>query len=158
MSDQLTYPEVARIVRRGIVRLSRRMRSARTGQPLSASKLTTLGWLVRNGPLTPTELSALEHIRPQSLTRTLAALEDDGFVRRQSGADDRRQSFIAITETGYEALNDDMRQRDAWLTAAMVKTLSPTECELLRLAAQLMERLAETEIAPDSVLQEETWP
>jgi DNA-binding MarR family transcriptional regulator len=59
-----------------------------------------------------------------------------------AGARDRRQSPVAITEKGLEALNHDMQQRDAWLAAAMAERLSPTECEILRLAAQLMERLA----------------
>jgi hypothetical protein len=39
-------------------------------------------------------------------------------------------------------LTHDMHQRDAWLAKAM-ESLSVTERELLRLAAQLMERLAD---------------
>jgi hypothetical protein len=36
----------------------------------------------------------------------------------------------------------DMQQRDGWLAAAMASELTPTECEILRLAGELMERLA----------------
>jgi DNA-binding MarR family transcriptional regulator len=98
--------------------------------------------------MTPTDLAMLERIKPQSLTRTLAALEEDGLVRRQAGSDDKRQSFVAITETGHAALDSDMGQRDAWLDAAMDQVLSRTEREMLRLAAQLMMRLADTEFEP----------
>ena len=140
--------DAARAIRRGLMGLTRRMRSERTGMPLNASKLTALGWLFRKGPITPTELAELERIRPQSLTRTLAALEEDGLVRRQPGSHDRRQSLVAITEQGRAALEADMRQRDIWLDAAMDRCLSPTEREMLRLAAQLMTRLAETELEP----------
>ena len=66
----------------------------------------------------------------------------DGLIARMAGAEDRRQSPVAITEKGIAALNHDMRRRDAWLAASMAKRLAPTECEILRLAAQLMERLA----------------
>ena len=70
------------------------------------------------------------------------------MVRRQPGSHDRRQSLVAITEQGRAALEADMRQRDIWLDAAMDRCLSPTEREMLRLAAQLMTRLAETELEP----------
>jgi hypothetical protein len=42
-------------------------------------------------------------------------------------------------------LTRDMQQRDAWLAGAMAAELSVTERELLRLAAQLLERLADVE-------------
>ena len=132
----------ARFIRYGVMQLARRMRLERGDNPLSASKLVVLGWLTRGGALTPTDLAERERVRPQSLTRTLAGLEEDRLIVRMAGAKDRRQSPVAITEKGLEALNRDMQQRDAWLAAAMAERLSPTECEILRLAAQLMERLA----------------
>jgi DNA-binding MarR family transcriptional regulator len=153
--DIPTNAETARMIRQGLTRLMRRMRSERAGEPLISSKLTALGWLLREGPMTPTNLAMLERIRPQSLTRTLTSLEADGLVRRQAGTDDRRQSFVAITEQGYLALSDDMQQRDAWLAAAMTQILSPTERELLRLAAQLMDRLATAEVMPHAKPWEE---
>jgi DNA-binding MarR family transcriptional regulator len=134
-----------RFIRYGVMHLARRMRLERGDDALSASKLTLLGWLMRKGRLTPTELAALERVRPQSLTRTLASLEEDGLISRLADAGDRRQSLIAITEQGHAALSHDMRQRDTWLATVMTERLSPTEREILRLAAQLMERLA----APD---------
>ena len=36
-----------------------------------------------------------------------------------------------------------MQQRDSWLAAAMAAQLTSTEIELLRLAGELMERLAD---------------
>jgi DNA-binding MarR family transcriptional regulator len=135
-----------RFIRYGVMHLARRMRLERAGDALSPSKLILLGWLMRKGPLTPSELAALERVRPQSLTRTLASLEEEGLITRRAGEDDRRQSVAAITEQGYAALSHDMRQRDTWLATVMTQRLSPTEREILRLAAQLMERLA----APDA--------
>ena len=131
-----------RFIRYGVMHLARRMRLERTDDALSPSKLILLGWLMRKGPLTPSELAALERVRPQSLTRILASLEEDGLISRRPGPSDRRQSLIAITEQGHAAFSHDMRQRDTWLATVMMQRLSPTEREILRLAVQLMERLA----------------
>jgi len=144
-ADPQDIPNSVRAVRYGVMQLARRMRLERGDDPLSSSKLVVLGWLVRGGALSPTELAARERVRPQSLTRTLASLEADGLIVRMAGAQDRRQFPVAITEKGLAALNRDMQKRDAWLATAMAERLSPTECEMLRLAAQLMERLAAPE-------------
>lgn len=150
-TDPPDIPNRVRYIRYGVMQLARRMRLERGDDPLSSSKLVVLGWLMRGGALTPTELAARERMRPQSLTRTLSALEADGLILRTAGVSDRRQSPVAITEHGIAALQHDMRQRDAWLAAAMAERLSPTEAEILRLAAQLMERLS----AQDLSTQEE---
>jgi len=131
-----------RFIRYGVMHLAQRMRLERTDDALNPSKLILLGWLMRKGPLTPGELAALERVRPQSLTRTLASLEEDGLISRRAGVNDRRQSIITITERGYAAFSHDMRERDTWLATVMMQKLSPTEREILRLATQLMERLA----------------
>ncbi len=44
-----------------------------------------------------------------------------------------------------------MRQRDIWLATVMTQRLSPTEREVLRLAVQLMERLAAPDPEPTQV-------
>jgi DNA-binding MarR family transcriptional regulator len=147
--ERQSFSETVRVIRHGVMHLARRMRLERGGDSLSPSKLIVLGWLMRSGPLTATELAARERVRPQSLTRTLASLEQDRLIDRTAGESDRRQSVIAITEQGRAALSRDMRQSDLWLSTAMTQRLSPTECELLRLAAQLMERLAVSDPDPE---------
>jgi len=147
-TDPQNSLKTVRYIRHGLMHLSRRMRLERGDNALSSSKLILLGWLMRQGPLTPTELAALERVRPQSLTRTLASLEEDGLIGRQANASDRRQSLVTITDRGRAACAQDMERRDIWLATVMAQRLSPTECEMLRLATQLMERLAAPEPAP----------
>jgi DNA-binding MarR family transcriptional regulator len=147
--ERQSFSETVRVIRHGVMHLARRMRLERGGDSLSPSKLIVLGWLMRSGPLTATELAARERVRPQSLTRTLASLEQDRLIDRTAGESDRRQSVIAITEQGRAALSRDMRRSDLWLSTAMTQRLSPTECEILRLAAQLMERLAVSDPDPE---------
>jgi DNA-binding MarR family transcriptional regulator len=94
--------------------------------------------------MNPGELAADEHVQPQSLTRTLASLETATLVERSPDSRDGRRSLLSITPTGRDALRDDMQRRDVWLTQAMTRELTGTECELLRLAGELLERLAST--------------
>jgi hypothetical protein len=50
---------------------------------------------------------------------------------------------LDISAEGRAALTGDMQQRDVWLAKAMADELSATEQEVLRLAAKLLERLAD---------------
>lgn len=133
--------EAAR-VRRGVMRLNRRLRQERGDGSLSANQLLVLGHLHRHGSATPGEVAAAERQRPQSLTRVFAELEAEGLIAREPGTADRRQSVLSLTEAGRRALERDMAERDAWLSGALA-SLSPTEQGVLELAAALMERLAD---------------
>jgi DNA-binding MarR family transcriptional regulator len=134
--------EVA-VLRRAVIRLARRLRIERPSQGLSSTKLSLLGHLHRTGPLTPGGLADLERSRPQALTRVLAELESDRLVSRRPDPVDRRQAIIEITSPGLERLAQDMHRRDAWLASAMAAALTPTERELLRLSAGLLDRLGD---------------
>jgi DNA-binding MarR family transcriptional regulator len=140
------YGEIddASVIRRGVNRLDRRLRSEGPRDGLALGKLSILGHLARAGrAMTPTELAAADRLQPQSLTRVLADLERDSLVARRPDADDGRRFRIAITAAGRSALRRDMHQREAWLARAMEHELSPTEQGVLRLAGELMDRLAD---------------
>ncbi|MCX5051274.1 MarR family transcriptional regulator [Streptomyces sp. NBC_00201] len=134
-------PEAARI-RRGVVRLNRRLRQERGAGSLSPNQLSVLGHLYRHGPSTPGEVAAAERQRPQSLTRVFAELADEGLIAREPSTRDRRQTVLSLTEEGRRELVGDMADRDVWLAAALA-SLSPTERGVLELAGPLLERLAD---------------
>jgi DNA-binding MarR family transcriptional regulator len=143
-------------LRRAMARLSRRLRTERSPQALSTNKLLVLGYLYRHGPATPGRLAAAEHHRPQSLTRVFAELEQDGLVVRGGGTGDRRQVLLTLTAEGRQALAADMAERDAWLAEALT-TLGENERDLLRIAARVLDRLADAEpdagaVEPDTVV------
>lgn len=131
-------------LRRAVQRLSRRLQAERSAHGMSLTKISVLGHLARRGDLTLSELAAADRLRPQSLTRVLAELRRDGLIEdAPDGGADRRQRRLRVTGAGRAALADDMRQRDEWLAAAMARLLSPTERDLLRLSASLLDRLAD---------------
>ncbi|GAA2033852.1 hypothetical protein GCM10009839_37920 [Catenulispora yoronensis] len=134
---------VASALRQATVRLARRVRTVRSTGALSTNKISVLSHLYRHGPSTPGDVAASDRQQPQSLTRVFAELERDGLVVRDTAPDDRRQSIITITDTGRRALELDVAERDAWLTDALAP-LTATEREVLRLAAALMERIADS--------------
>jgi len=138
----MTATELSSVVRRAVSALGRRLRAERSASGLSLTKLSVLGQLYRKGSMSAAELAGLERVQPQSLTRVLAELVGSGLVSRRADTKDGRRVLLDITGDGRAMLTHDMQQRDAWLAKAM-EDLSVTERELLRLAAQLMERLAD---------------
>jgi DNA-binding MarR family transcriptional regulator len=142
----------ARALRRGATQLYRRLRAERISHGLSPSKLSILGRLALNGPLTVTTLAAKERVQPQSLTRTLTDLEERKLIVRRQDQVDRRQSLTEITVLGEDLLRNDARRQATWLAAAMSSVLTPVERELLGLAAQLMRQLADADVlgTPDA--------
>jgi DNA-binding MarR family transcriptional regulator len=133
--------EEAAAVRRGAMRLARRLRRERAEGALSSLQLSLLATLHHDGERTPRQLAKAERVQPQSLTRTLAALERAGLVDRRRDEHDRRQAWISLTAAGRAALRDDMAERDRWLDERLQR-LSRPERAILALAAELMEGLA----------------
>jgi DNA-binding MarR family transcriptional regulator len=130
-------------VRQALAKLNRRLRTQDEAGGIGSTGLSVLGRLYRNGPCTASELAAQERLQPQSLTRVLRDMEARKLIVRTADAADRRRSQIAITAAGGESLRRAARSREAWLARAITSSLSDTERELLRLAATLMERLAD---------------
>ncbi|HVV92146.1 MAG TPA: MarR family transcriptional regulator [Hyphomicrobiales bacterium] len=127
---------LAGTVRRMVGRLGRRLRAEQGEAALAPAAVAVLGRLQRDGAATPAALAAGEFMLPQTLTRVLADLERQGFASRAPDPADGRRALIAITPAGTAALRNAVAARDRWLAAALAATLSPTEQELVRLAAE----------------------
>ncbi|MFL5514996.1 MAG: MarR family winged helix-turn-helix transcriptional regulator [Gemmatimonadales bacterium] len=129
-------------LRLSVMRLRRRLSNERhPDNPLSMGAMAVLGCLFRNGDLTVGDLAAHERVQPPSMTRTVNALEDGGYVSRRAHATDGRQVVVVLSERGRTTLLADRSRRDAWL-AQRLRELTPDERDVLRRAAPLVERLA----------------
>ena len=133
--------DTASALRLGVMRLARRLRVERDGNDLTFNQLAALGTLRRHGPLTVGEMAAHENVKPPSMTRTVAALEDAGLVTRRPSTTDGRQVVVELTDDAIRVMDEDRARRTAWL-AQRLGELSPTDVELLRRVAPLLEQLA----------------
>ncbi|WP_406642459.1 MarR family winged helix-turn-helix transcriptional regulator [Amycolatopsis sp. WGS_07] len=135
---------LARAVREGVGRLNWRMRAEADAPAPGPAALAVLSRLHQGGTHTPGELAEAERMHPQSLTRVLASLAERELITRTADPADGRRSLIDITPAGLRTLRDCSAAREAWLASALERTLSPTEQELLRLAAGLLTRIADS--------------
>jgi DNA-binding MarR family transcriptional regulator len=104
---------------------------------------SVLGRLDREGRKSIGDLAALERVRPQSMTQTIADLEADGLIARSADPSDGRRTLVELTERGLQTLEADRRHRVGWLARTIADDLSPREQRLLADALPLIERLAE---------------
>jgi DNA-binding MarR family transcriptional regulator len=131
---------LAEELRISVARLSRRMR-VQAGNDLSVTQFSALAVLDRHGEMTPTELAEHEHVRPPSMTRTVAALEAAGLVARSPHPTDRRQVVLAATDAGRELLREHRRLKEAWLARRLAE-LTDEDRAVLERAAPILERLS----------------
>lgn len=142
------------MLRWGVSRLSSRLRAEQPGhgEALTRMAASVLANVLHGGPSTPTELASVEGLQAQSLTRVLNDLERRGCIVRLRDEQDRRRQEVHITGKGVDALREHVRDGNAWLAAVLHQTLSPAERGLLRLAAQLMQQLAMSEVPTDTAM------
>jgi len=136
-----TDPGLASELRLGVMRLARRLRLERSDDAMSLNQLAVMGTLERHGRLTVGQLAAHEKVRPPSMTRTVACLQESGHVQRAPHETDGRQVVVELTEVGRARVLADRRRRDAWM-AQRLKELTKAEREVLRAAAPILDRLA----------------
>ena len=133
--------ELAARLRLVVMRLARRLRQ-QAPEALSPSQLSVLSTLESHGALTPTELAAAERVKPPTITRVAAILEEAGLVRRKSDPGDRRSSRMELTARGRELIERDRRRKTAYLAKQIAK-LSEEEVRALNRAVELIERMVE---------------
>jgi DNA-binding MarR family transcriptional regulator len=144
LADTRRAPETAALaatLRASVMRLSRRIRFERAGDDLTLTQLSVLGTLAAHGPLPIGEIAARENVKPPSMTRTVAFLEELALVSRRPSPSDGRQVVVELTDEARAVLEADRRRRDAWL-AKQLSQLDRDEVALLRKVAPLLERLA----------------
>jgi DNA-binding MarR family transcriptional regulator len=148
VSDSDEVHETAEMLRWGVSRLSSRLRAEQSGSGTGLSRLaiSVLANLRQDGPLTPTALAAIEGLQPQSLTRVLNDLEEQGRIVRARSRRDGRSQDVDITRAGHEALREHVADGNAWLAAALRGTLTPAERAVVRVAAGLLQQLARAEV------------
>lgn len=129
--------ELREILGRG----ARRVR-IEAGPPLA--QLSVLGHLSRQGAMSTNDLAAAERVRPQSMTATVRALEQDGLIGRRPHPTDGRQVLLEMTPKGFQMLEDIFAIREDWLAGLILTKLSEDERHELKRGLNLVQRIIDT--------------
>jgi DNA-binding MarR family transcriptional regulator len=121
--------------------LLRRLRAESSGDNLTWSQTVVLSQLGKHGTMTTADLARSEAVKPQSMSATLAALEEQGLVERQTHPSDGRQILFALTKSGVAVRSARSRLKRQWLSSAVAQ-LTPSELRALLAAVETMKRLA----------------
>lgn len=124
-----------------IAQLRRRLRSEGNPDELNLAELGTLARLEQGGWMTTAELARNEGMRPQSMGTILAALKQQGLVKRRPHATDGRQIQFSLTSEGLEARRLRSSARRQWLLTAMSE-LNAEDLETLTAAIPLIKKLS----------------
>lgn len=120
----------------------RRMRTERVDHMLSPSQLQALGHLQREGAMSAARLAHFEQVTPQSISRTLAMLENQGMIHRGADPSDARATRVEITDAGRHTLALDADVRSQWLCELLEERCTAHEREMLFVAAAILRDLS----------------
>ena len=144
--------------RRSVTRLGRLLSASMPKGDLTPTKLTALGILRRGGPLSANVLASRLGILPQSLTRIIADLENEGLLTRTRDVRDGREHILEPTKRAIALMRAEGARRDAVMREAMRRGLTPVEIELLFVAARAINKLADAWTVPETSKQEQEEP
>ncbi|HKH41876.1 MAG TPA: MarR family transcriptional regulator [Solirubrobacterales bacterium] len=136
-----TREELAPRLRWAITRMARRLRQE-AGTDLGPSQVAALATIERHGPLSPSELAALERIKRPTATRILRHLEEAGLVERVRDPADGRASILTATAEGRSLLRRLRERKTAYLATRLDK-LDAEDRRTLERAAELLEGMLE---------------
>lgn len=131
---------LAEELRTAIARLSRRLR-VQSNSGLPFPQFAALATVDRHGPMTPRALADHERVQPPTMTRVVAALEEQRLLSRRPHPTDGRQVLLTVTERGRELLRETRERKQAWLLERLAE-LNPQELKILEQAAPILERIS----------------
>lgn len=114
---------------------AKRDRLARQGP----ARLSALSVLVFGGPQALGQLAAIEQVKPPTMSRIVAGLKRSGLAKIETDANDARRIQVSVTPNGQRLLQQARRRR-IQLLAKTLQHLNAAELDVLRRAAELMER------------------
>lgn len=124
-------------------KLKRRLREEVHPGDFTASQMSVLSRLEREGPATVTALAIAEGVRPQSLGATVAVLTAAGMVSGMPDPEDGRQTILSLTATCREWVGAARAAREDWLFRGIQVKLTADEQETLAVGIKLLSRLVD---------------
>ena len=104
---------------------------------LHASQWSMILYLHNRGRCTQVEMAHYFNIEPPTVTRTLARLEDLGFIAREEGKD-KREKWITLTEAS-QAIFDTCLEASLAIEQSALSGIAPEDLETFNRVAAAME-------------------
>jgi DNA-binding MarR family transcriptional regulator len=123
-------------------RLLRELHRAARPDGLPRTQLLVLAKLARSGPLRIGALADEVGCSQPTATKVVHAMEEAGFVARAADADDKRVSYVHLTQQGRRRLGAVVRD-ESRVFVERIGELEQDEIELLLKAGAVMRRLTE---------------
>jgi DNA-binding MarR family transcriptional regulator len=139
-SEKKDRTEVADQLHSAAIHLLRYARKQDVLSQEGPARLSALSVLVfGGGPMTLGQLAAAEQVKPPTMSRIVAGLERSGLAKIDADARDARRIQVSATAKG-ERLLQEARDRRIELLAELLDQVSGREAEVLRAAAEIIER------------------
>lgn len=124
------------------MRLIHALKAGQAAESRDRAALVLLFPLVRLGPLRQGALADLVHADPSTVSRHVAALIEQGLVRREADETDGRTSRLVVTDAGHKALQQARDEREAHLARATADWSAEDLATLTTLFGRLVDDLA----------------
>ena len=140
---------LAEALHRSAIGLLRGIKTADQETGLSPPRLSALSVLVFAGPQSLASLAKAEGVKPPTMSKLIAELEQDGLVEKSEDPGDRRGLVISATAQGKKIMLQGRDRRLALLKERLGR-LNTKEIALLAGAAPVLLKIAAREPAPHS--------
>jgi DNA-binding MarR family transcriptional regulator len=143
-ADGVDAAVLAGELRVAVGQLVRKLREQTEGSDLTRSQSSVLLRIERDGPATATALARAEGMRPQSMAKIVAVLQDAGLVGGAPDPADGRKTLLSLTAAAREQFRTGRLAKHDWLTQAIGAQLSAEEAARLASCTDLLRRLAQS--------------
>lgn len=124
--DQMLMSDLSIIVRGGHVYASRLLKEF----DISGGEQPILMYLAKNNNVNQDAISKYFMVDKGSIAKTLAKLEEKGFIQRETNPLNQREKFISLTQKGQESIVHLSESLDTW-NELLFKGISSDEKKLL---------------------------
>jgi DNA-binding MarR family transcriptional regulator len=132
--------DLAAELRPRLMRLSHMLRRQTLELSLTMTQSAVLGRLLAGRPLRVSELAQSEGVQLPTMTQILSRMEEQGLVKRQVAAQDRRCVEVSILPRGEELARQVTESRNA-LLQRQLSGLSQEELDALAAAIPALDSL-----------------